>query len=187
VSNGERKDETRKTTLFKKLQPHLSGLSKKIRHDFDIVSRNYNGSVCYFFKKLPGEEHCSECWDNDIGGSNNSNCQVCGGTGFLRYFSRPFKTVCGPISWQQETYSVDNPGKTLANPSVSINALADVVMTTDDIIYYKNTAEFYRVTSRTVSELKAHSVLQTLNANLIPSNYTDSEICKKLLQEDGIL
>jgi hypothetical protein len=187
VCDGNTCDETRRLKLFGSLPPHLSGAVKKIQYDFDIVSRRYNGSVAYFFKKLPGDEKCSECWDNDLDGSNNSNCSVCGGTGKIRSFTNPYKTICGPIKWQQETYAIDGPGKTLANPTVSISAIADVVMTTDDIIYYASTSEFYRVINRTVSEVKSFPVLQTLISNLIPSGYTDAEICQKKLIEKGII
>jgi hypothetical protein len=175
-------DETRKLKLFGNAPYYLSGVIKKIRHDFDIVSRKYNGSYGYFFKKLPGEEKCPECWDKDLGGSNNSNCPICGGTGKMRSFTNPVKVSCGPIKWQQETYSIDNPGKVLANPSVSISAIADIVLTTDDIIYYERTGEFYRVVNRTVSEIQTFPVLQTLVANLLPSGVSEAEICDKKLR-----
>ncbi len=187
VKNENISDETRKLKLFGSLPPHLSGAVKKIQHDFDIVSRKYNGSIAYMFKKLPSDEKCPECWDDDLDASNNSNCGTCGGTGKLRSFTEPFKTVCGPIKWQQESYSLDNPGKALANPSVSISSIADIVMTTDDIIYYVATGEFYRVLNRTVSEMQTFPVLQTLVANLIPSNYPDAEICYKKLVDKGII
>lgn len=187
VKNDSKQEETRRLKLYGNLPKHLSGAAKKIRNDFDIVSRNYNGSVAYFFKKLPGNERCPICWDEDLQSSNNSNCPSCNGTGKVRYFSSPFKTVCGPIKWQNEAFTIDNPGKVLASPTVSISALADLVLTTDDIIYYKATSEFYRVISRTPSELQGYAVLQTLVANLLPSNYTDAEICLKKLEEEGII
>ena len=187
VRNESLTEETRKSAIFGKLPHHLSGVVKKIRNDFSIVSRQHNGSIAYFFKKLPGEKRCDVCWDNDLKSSNNSNCPVCGGTGKIRYFSDPVKTICGPIKWQNESYSIDNPGKALSSPTVSMSALADVVLTTDDIVFYVSTSEFYRVISRTVSEIKGYATLQTLVSNLLPSNYTDTKICFDKLKDEGIL
>ncbi len=181
VSDDNSTEETRKVRLFPSLPHHLSGAIKKIQHDFSIISRKYNGSEALFFKKIPGEDNCTECWDNDLQSSNNSNCPVCGGTGKMRYFSNPYKTICGPIKWQQETYSIDNPGKALASTSVMISSLPDLMLTTDDVIFYKKTGEFFRVVSRTVSELQTMPSLQNFVANLIPSDYPDAEICSKLM------
>jgi hypothetical protein len=183
ISNEDFSEETRRLKLFGNAPFYLSGVIKKVRYDFDITSRRFNGGYGYFFKKLPGEEKCPECWDKDLEGSNNSNCTVCGGSGKMRTYTKPVKVVCGPIKWQQESYSLDSPGKTLATPSVSISAIADVVLTTDDVIFYEKTGEFYRVISRSVSEIQTFPVLQTLIANLLPSNSSEAGICYKKLKE----
>ncbi len=185
VSSETKEDKTKKLIISKKLPPHLSGPLKKIKRDFMITSKHYNGSKAYFFKKLPGEQTCPNCWDRDLKSSNNSNCKICGGSGYMQYFANPFLTYCGPVKWSNEGYQVQSTGKEMASTTVTISALADFIMTTDDIIYYVKTGDFYRVLSRTVSELQTASVLQTMVSNLIPSNYPDAEICAGILEDSG--
>lgn len=184
VSDGTNSEETKKISLIKRIPHHLSGLVKKIQGDFKTVAKNYNGSDAFFFKKIPGDKKCTQCWDNDLEGSNNSNCPVCGGTGKVRYFSRPYKTICGPIKSQHDGYAVDKPGKAIADTSVTISSIADMLLTTDDVIFVVRTGEFYRVEDRTVSEVKSIPVLQTLNAHLIPTGYPDEEICRQMLESE---
>lgn len=184
VKDGDVEEKTRRVSIFGGLPHHLNGLKKKIESDFRIVARGYNGSRAWFFKKLPGEEQCNECWDKDLGGSNNSSCKVCGGTGRMRYFARPYKTICGPIVWSDEKFVVDDPGKELQSTLVKITSVADLLLVTDDILYYESTGEFYRVTSRTVSAVQSTPVLQTMISSLLPSDYSDARLCRKLLDEE---
>ena len=185
LSGGGLLDETKKSSLSGNVPHHISGVIKRIRHDFTIISKKYNGSVAYFFKKIKGETTCPDCWDKDLRSSNNSNCKTCGGTGYISYFTNPYKTYCGEIKWSNETYTTEDPGKSMPTTTVSISALADLILTTDDIVYYVNTGDFLRVVSRTVSEMRANPVLQTLVSNTIPSNFPDAEICKKNAIESG--
>ncbi len=186
VSDGTTKDETRKISVGRGLPRHLSGVSKKIKRDFTLKAKHYNGSKAYFFKKLPSEETCSECWDRDLEASNNSNCRRCGGSGYMRYFANPYLTYCGPVKWSNEGHQVQSAGKEMVSTTVSIPALADFVMTTDDIIYHVQTGDFYRVTFRTSSELQSNSILQTLIANVVPTGYPDVEICSAILKKLGV-
>lgn len=179
------KDVSKKISISKKMPPHLSGPLKKIKHDFLITAKNYNGSKAYFFKKLPGEKVCEACWDKDLKASNNSNCKTCGGSGYIRYFANPYLTYCGPVKWANEAHRTQSSGKELASTTVTISALADFIMNTDDMIYYVKTGDFYRVISRTVSEIQASPVLQALVSNLVPSNYPDAEICANILDNNG--
>ena len=186
ISDGSNTDATKKIGLFGNIPHHISGAIKKIRHDFGIIAKNYNGSEAYFFKKLKSEEVCPDCWDRDLRASSNSNCKTCGGTGYVTYFTNPYKTYCGEIKWSNETYKTEDPGKSMPTTTVSISALADLILTTDDIIYYVSTGDFFRVVSRTVSEMKGNPVLQTLVSNMIPSNFPDAEICKDLVIQRGL-
>jgi len=187
VKNDSQSEESRRLRLYGDAPHHLSGVLKKVRYDFDIVSRRYNGSIAYFFKKLPGTKKCSECWDEDLQSSNNSNCKACGGDGYITTYSKPYKTVCGPMLWQDEAYVVDSPGKTIADPTVKVSALGDLPLVTDDIIYYVKTGDFLRVARRMVSETQSSIVLQSFFAKIIPSDTPEATICMNRLKDEGII
>ena len=184
VKDEDSEHKTGRVSIFSGLPHHLSGVKKKIESDFRIVAKGYNGSTAWFFKKLPDDGHCPVCWDKDLGGSNNSSCEACGGTGKQRYFTRPYKTICGPIVWADEKFTISVPGKKLQSTLVVIMAIADLLLTTDDIIFYEGTGEFYRVYSRTTSDVMTVPVLQKLVSSLLPSDYVDARVCQNLLKDN---
>jgi len=181
VSEDGQEDETKKVRLLKGAPHHISGAVKKIQSDFKLVAKTHNGSIIYMFKRIPGEEKCSECWDNDLLASNNSSCPVCGGKGFMSYYSNPYKSYGSAINFVNEKYGTQDQGKTMENTSVTMSAVADFVLTTDDMIYYEKTGDWYRVKARTVSELQTIPTLQMLIMDLMPSNAPETEIAYKLI------
>lgn len=177
-------ESTKKMKLFRGLPHHISGAVKKIRSDFRIVAKTHNGSIVYLFKRLPSEEHCPECWDKDLMASNNSSCKSCGGTGFIRTYSKPFKTYGSAINFVNEKYGTQDQGKTMEDTSVVLSTIADFVLTTDDMLYYEKTGDFYRVKARTISELQSYPVLQKLVLDLMPSGAPETEVVRKILEQE---
>jgi hypothetical protein len=180
-ADGSKKEESRTLRLFGGAPTHIRGAIKKVRNDFKIVSKKYNGSVVYLFKRIPGQEKCPVCWDEDLQSSNNSNCPECGGTGFVTYYANPYKTYAGPMHWDNETFSTEDAGKVMQNPTVQVSTIADFVLMENDLIYYVKTGDWLRVKARTVSELQTYPVLQTFIAATMPSDSPEVEKAKKLL------
>jgi hypothetical protein len=182
VTSGENSERSRKAKLFGGAPHHISGAVKKIQNDFRVVAKTHNGSIVYMFKRIPGEARCPECWDEDLMSSNNSNCPVCGGKGFMSYYSTPYKTYGSAINFANEKYGTQDQGKTMENTSVTMSAVADFVLTTDDMVYYDKTGDWYRVKARTISELQTVPVLQNLIMDLMPSDSPEVEIAEKTLE-----
>jgi len=181
--NGDT-EETRKMKLFRGAPHHISGAVKKIRNDFRVVAKTHNGSIVYLFKRLPSDEHCPSCWDNDLMASSNTSCSVCGGTGFIRIYSKPYKTYGSSVNFTNEKYGTQDQGKTMEDTSVVLSTVADFVLTTDDILFYAKTGDFYRVKARTISELQTYPVLQRLILDLMPSDSPEVETAKKILEQE---
>jgi len=177
-------EETKRMKLFRGAPHHISGAVKKIRNDFRIVAKTHNGSVVYLFKRLPSDEHCKLCWDNDLMASNNTSCSACGGTGFIRIYSKPYKTYGSSIDFTNEKYGTQDQGKTMEDTSVILSTIADFVLTTDDMLFYAKTGDFYRVKARTVSELQSYPVLQKFVLDLMPSDSPEAETARKILEQE---
>ena len=62
---------------------YLVGHAKKIRADLKRVLRLYNGKEVVIYQVDKTGERCTECTDAFTGAKVLSNCQVCGGTGYL--------------------------------------------------------------------------------------------------------
>ena len=183
ISDGIAEEKSRILKMFDGLPSYLRGALKKIRRDFEIISKQYNGSIVYLFKRLPSKEHCPVCWDNDLRSSSNSNCPTCGGTGFITYYTSPYKTYAGPLHFSNETFSTDDTGKTAQGHLSSVATIASFILTENDMLYYDKTKEWYRVKARTVSELRNYPVLQTFTVSLMPSTAPEVEVAKKYLKD----
>jgi len=186
VSDGNTDETSRPTIVGSGAPHHISGAVKKIQHDFRRVAKQYNGSVIYMFKKIPTGGNCTDCWDEDLMGSNNSNCKTCGGTGKVTYYSQPFKSYGDAVKFTNEKYGTQDSGKVMENTAVQMSAVADFVLTTDDMVYYDNTGDWYRVKARTVSELQSFPVLQMLIMDLMPSGAPETETAYKLIHKDEL-
>jgi hypothetical protein len=174
--------ESKPMKLFGGAPMHIRGAIKKIRYDFQIVAKQYNGSKAYLFKRIPGQEKCPACWDEDLQSSSNSNCLVCGGTGFISYYSKPYKTYAGPLHFANEAFSTEDAGKVLQSPLIRISMLADFILMENDIIFYEKTRDWLRVKDRTISELQTYPVLQSFTAAVMPSGSPEIEVAKKQLE-----
>ena len=163
---------------------YISGAIKKIQNDFRIVAKQYNGSIIYLFKKIVGDAVCLECWDSDLMGSSNSNCTTCGGTGKMTYYSNPYKTYGDAIKFSDEKFGTQDSGKVMENTMVQMATIADFILTTDDMVYYENSGDWYRIKTRTVSELKSYPVLQKFIMDIMPSGAPETEIAYKLIHKD---
>lgn len=183
VSDGSSSEESRKAKIMRGVPHHIAGAVKKIQNDFRIVAKTHNGSRIYMFKKMPGDEKCTECWDEDLMASNNSNCPICGGTGFVKYYSKPYKSYGSAINFVNEKYGTQDQGKTMEDTTVRMSAIADFVLTTDDMVYYEKTGDIYRVKARTLSELQTIPTLQMLIMDLMPSDAPESEIVYNYIKE----
>lgn len=184
VHNKDEKEVSRKAKLFNGAAHHIAGAVKKIKSDFRIVAKTHNGSVIYMFKRMPSDQKCETCWDDDLMSSNDSSCPECGGKGFITYYASPYKTFGSAINFTNEKYGTQDQGKTMENTSVTMSALADFVLTTDDMVYYKKTGDWYRVKARTISELQSVPTLQMLVMDLMPSGAPETEAAYKLIYGD---
>lgn len=181
VTSSTASDKSKKAKIFNGVPPHIAGAIKKIKSDFRTVAKTHNGGLIYMFKRMPSEQKCTVCWDEDLMASNNSSCEECGGKGFLSYYSQPYKTYGSAINFQNEKYGTQDQGKTMESTTVTMSALADFVLTTDDMVYYDNTGDWYRVKARTVSELQSVPTLQLLVMDLMPSGAPETEAAYKLI------
>ena len=181
VSDGKASDKSRRAKIFNGAPHHIAGAVKKIKSDFRTVAKTHNGSIIYMFKRMPGEQKCMECWDEDLMSSNNSSCKVCGGKGFLSYYAQPYKTYGSAINFQNEKYGTQDQGKTMEITAVTMSALADFVLTTDDMVFYEKTGDWYRVKARTVSELQSVPTLQLLVMDIMPSGAPETETAYNII------
>ena len=181
IISDDEKEISKKAKIFNGVPRHIAGAVKKIKSDFRTVAKTHNGSLVYMFKRMPGEQRCEKCWDEDLMSSNNSSCETCGGKGFMTYYSNPYKTYGSAINFQNEKYGTQDQGKTMENTAVTMSALADFVLTTDDMVYYDRTGDWYRVKARTVSELQSVPTLQMLVMDLMPSGAPETETAYKLI------
>ncbi len=184
VSDGSLKDQSRKAKVFNGVAHHIAGAVKKIKSDFKLVAKTHNGSIIYMFKRMPSGQKCSLCWDEDLMASNNSSCPECGGKGFMSYYSQPFKSYGSAINFVNEKYGTQDQGKTMENTSVTMSALADFILTTDDMVYYERTGDWYRIKARTISELQSVPTLQMFVMDLMPSGAPETEAAYKLIHKD---
>ncbi len=169
-------EESRPTKIKFSTSWHVSGMAKKIKHDFYIASKNVNGSKIFIFKKLSSGGVCPECWDDDLESSNDSNCKTCSGSGKIISYSKPVKTYAGPLIYAGVTHETMEAGKELVDSMATVTTDADIILSSDDVLFYVNTSEFYRVDSVTPSLLQSEPVTQQLVVQELPTNSFQSEI-----------
>lgn len=161
----------------------ITGIEKKILHDFTIVSKNINGSPVHLFKKLNLGDKCEVCWDSDLGSSNDSNCPSCGGKGTKITYSQPIKTYAGPIQQVGDNLVVREEGTISSYPPVSTTVPSLVLLMTDDIMYHQNSGEWYTIRGlNTSSSAKGINILQRVTMETIP---TGSPLSDTALKQHG--
>ena len=69
------------------IPPHLRGYSKKIRENLLRSFRLYNGKQVTIYKVDVSGGRCPICTDTFTGAKVISNCEVCGGTGFITKYT----------------------------------------------------------------------------------------------------
>lgn len=184
ISDDISTEVSRNTKIYKGAPHHISGAVKKIQSDFKLVAKTHNGSVIYMFKKIPGTQKCDTCWDEDLMASNNSSCEICGGTGKMSYYANPYKSYGAAIQFAGEKYGTQDAGRVMESTVVQMSAPAEFALTTDDMVYYERTGDWYRVKTRTISELQTVPTLQMLVMDLMPSGAPETETAYKLIHKD---
>lgn len=182
-SGNDVTDETRWVSAFVKKSVTTSGIVKVIQNDFRVAAR-LNGSKVFFIKVKKENSPCTECWDEDLRSSNDSGCKVCGGTGYVKYFFSPYKTIAGPIlNAAGESKTTDDAGKSSDNVTSSFNTYADFSLAVDDYVYSTITGAVLRVTGTNYSEVQGVQVLATISASEVPSEMPEVEQLTALLEK----
>ena len=182
--DGNEIEVSRITNSVMKTTRESRGTSKLIRNDFRVASK-MNGGRAYLIKVKKEGAECTSCWDYDLLSSNNSNCPVCGGTGNMKYFYKPFKTNIGPIAnISGESKSTDEAGKISDNIPMKFTSLADFPLTTDDYVYSVRYGAVLRVISTEISETQGVSILQSVSVNEIPTELQEAEQVHQILEDN---
>ena len=169
-------ESTRKTKIKFSTSWHIAGMARKIKHDLYIASKRLNGSKVFLFKKMSSGEKCPECWNEDMQSSDDSNCKTCGGSGKITTYSKPVKTYAGPLIYSDVTYDTGIAGKELLDRRAAVTVDADLMLTSDDIMFYVQTGDFLRVDSSSPSLLQSEPVTQKLVVQELPSGSFQAEI-----------
>jgi len=181
--NNDIVDKTRAIPVFVKNTAINRGIIKIIQNDFLVASRQ-NGGKAYFIKVRKDKSHCSLCWDEDLKSSDNSNCQQCGGSGYMKTYFQPIKTIIGPVkNVAGSGKSTDEVGKIDNNSTISFTALFDYPLATDDIVFTPMNGSVLRVTSSVVSETQGNEILQGISAQILPSDSSEVEIIHSMLEK----
>jgi len=177
--------------------PHWQrGIIKMKRYEFFIKAKKINGNMVLIFKQLDDKIPCPECWDSDLQSSTNSNCSLCGGSGYIKKYSKPIFTWGGPYMNQPSAPpkgTIDGLDK--FNPHygaiASITLLPDVPIEMYDLIYVINSGELNIVHS--VSQTYFHNQLMSQNVTCasLPSETrefkaVEKDIAKKIKEINGI-
>jgi len=172
------------------------GIAKQQRYEFLIKAKRINGNKLLIFKKIKSKEHCPSCWDDDLQSSNNTNCPVCGGTGYIDKYSIPFFTWGGPYINQATAYPKGiEDGKDMYNPqygaSANITILPDIPIDIGDLIYVVDNGELDRVTNITNTFfsnilLSQSAVIVPLPAESREYKAVESDLKEKLKELYGI-
>jgi hypothetical protein len=164
------------------------GIAKLKRHEFFIKAKKINGNKLLIFKKLGNREHCPQCWDEDLKSSNNTNCPLCGGTGYIEKYSQPFFTWGGPYMTQPSSVPLGNPeGKDKFNPNYgsmsSITLLPDIPINQFDLIYIIEAGELNIV--KNITQTFFNNIIISQNATIasIPSTGREYRAIEPMLLE----
>ena len=138
--------------------------------------RHNNVSVpCVLLKKRTSGEVCPHCTDGVVGGSNNSECPYCYGTGYYGGYHAPLKFQLIEIYPSQllERHESDN----VATLNMSIDryearAMGVPEIYVDDVIVDLSTSQRFRVNgSQSISQLRRVPIARKLDLTLLP--YSD--------------
>jgi len=171
------------------------GIQKIKRQEFLITAKRVNGNKVLVFKKLKAQ-HCPKCWDEDLQSSNNSNCPLCGGTGYVEKYSLPYFTWGGPYIVQPPSYLLgDEQGKDIFNPNhggqTSITLLPDVLVDVDDLVYIVDNGEINIVRGINISyfsniPLSQRLIMATLSFDSKERKAVEQDLKNKLRELNGI-
>ena len=171
------------------------GIQKLKKQEFLITAKRVNGNKVLVFKKLKAQ-HCPKCWDEDLQSSNNSNCPLCGGTGYVEKYSLPYFTWGGPYITQPSSYSLgDEQGKDIFNPNnwgqTSITLLPDVLIDVDDLVYVVEDGELNIVRGVTISffsniPISQRLIMAPLTSESKEFKAVEQDLKNKLRELNGI-
>lgn len=154
-----------------KVDSMITGVVKKVVHDFTLVAKNINGSKVVLFKKLSSGEKCKECWDDDLDSSSNSNCKTCGGTGKITRYSQPYTTYAGALQFSNDSLDHRQEGMISDYGPIVLSLPAMVKLATDDVLFYQILGIWLIVNTRvSIASLKRMDTLQTVAMSELPSH-----------------
>lgn len=166
--------------LYRVPTAKIRGMAKKVKRDFQIVAKRFNGSGVRVFKKMKLQQKCEECWDEDLESSSNSSCEACGGLGRVAYYSNPIETFAGAVGSTGDALTMSNVGQVSLSGSSRIAMLQDITLFTDDIFFYKTTGKWFIVNS-VVSQATLQNIptLQTLLISELPTGSSQISVVLK--------
>ena len=140
------------------------------------VLRHNNVSIpCILFKRKTSGEKCPHCTDGIVGGSNNSECPYCYGTGYRDGYFAPFNFQLVEISPTQLMEKHESDNVTTFNLSIDRytgRALGVPEIDIDDIILDLSTSQRFKVIgSQSIAQLRRVPLARTLDMLLLP--YSD--------------
>jgi len=138
-------------------------------HEFLIKAKKINGNKLLIFKNLLTRDHCPECWDNDLKSSNNTRCPLCGGTGYIDKYSKPFFTWGGPYMNQPaapprgriDGFAIND---TQFGADAAISLLPNIPINPRDLIYVVGDDELGIIES--ISQTYFNNLLISQNAEI---------------------
>lgn len=138
--------------------------------------RHNNVSIpCVLLKKRTSGEVCPHCTDDITGGSNNSECNYCYGTGYLGGYYAPLRFQLIEIYPTQLMEKHESDNVTTLNMSVDryeARAMGIPEICVDDIIVDLSTSQRFRVNgSQSISQLRRVPIARKLDLTLLP--YSD--------------
>ena len=163
------------------------GIAKVRRKEFLAVAKNVNGTKVLIFKRTSGRK-CPECYDEDLEASANSSCKMCGGTGYVEVYTKPYFTWGQAFLRQPPSYALSSPtGKDLHKPSSKdighIVLLNEIPIEVDDLIYVIEAGELGLVRGVTRTQFSGIDLTQAIEVNILPSGSTEFQAVESMLLE----
>jgi len=173
--DGDEKEESGVFKIEPKGRKDLYGIVNKLKVSFRKLWL-LSGTECALIIENPTAEHCSDCWDEELGQRITSECKTCNGTGVTNKYTPIYFKARKVKSNSQQV--VTDKGITIYNIAVytTFNRLNFIL---GAILFDLTTREFFEIKNSLPASIGGVRTSTRITAQQIPSN--DSRV-KQLLK-----
>ena len=129
-----------------KAQPYLLGYAKKIKENLLRSFKLYNGKCLSLYKVDKTGERCPECTDLFTGAKVLSNCEMCGGTGYLTKYTKIGK-YWGLMNFNQKVVSTSELGNQehIATQKDTLVIIDPPLLHDQDLVVFEQIKNIYKI------------------------------------------